>query len=66
MNNLQRVKVIHNPNYKPSGIKSYVYLLRKCKYTLVSFPPWVYFVNFRFCLPALEFDWLAEDDTDAS
>jgi len=29
MNKLQRVKVIHNPNYKPSGIKSYVYLLRK-------------------------------------
>ncbi|XTI91470.1 acid protease [Cenococcum geophilum] len=29
MNNLQRIKVIHNPNYKPSGIKSYVYLLRK-------------------------------------
>lgn len=29
MNNLQRVKVIHNPNYKPSGIKSYVYLLKK-------------------------------------
>jgi hypothetical protein len=47
MNNLQRVKVIHNPNYKPSGIKSYVYLLRKCKYALVSFPPWVYFVKFR-------------------
>ena len=39
MNNLQRVKVIHNPNYKPSGIKSYVYLLRKCKYALVSLPP---------------------------
>ncbi|OCL15005.1 acid protease [Glonium stellatum] len=29
MNNLQRVKVIHNPNYKPSGMKSYVYLLNK-------------------------------------
>jgi hypothetical protein len=27
--NLSRVKLIHNPNYQRSGIKSYVYLLRK-------------------------------------
>jgi hypothetical protein len=29
MNNLSRVKLIHNPKYRRSGIKSYVYLLRK-------------------------------------
>lgn len=29
--NLSRVKLISNPNYTKSGIKSYVYLLHKCK-----------------------------------
>jgi len=27
----QKVKVIHNKKYKPSGIKSYVWLMDKCK-----------------------------------
>ena len=29
--NLSRIARIPNKNYKPSGIKSYVYALRKCK-----------------------------------
>jgi len=28
---LSRVRLIKNPNYKASGIKSYVYLLKKCE-----------------------------------
>jgi len=33
MNNLTRIQVIKNPNYKPAGLKSYAYLLNKCKST---------------------------------
>ena len=29
---LTRVKLIHNPNYVRNGIKSYVSLMKKCKF----------------------------------
>ena len=31
--NLQKIKLLHNKNYQPSGLKSYVYLLNKYKFT---------------------------------
>lgn len=36
---LSKIKLIHNPNYAASGIKSYVYLLRKCMFSGLVFAP---------------------------
>ncbi|TIA42127.1 acid protease [Aureobasidium pullulans] len=41
--NLSRVKLIHNPNYQRSGLKSYVYLLRK--YNFVPTLDGPYFIS---------------------
>ncbi|OCK73127.1 aspartic proteinase precursor [Lepidopterella palustris CBS 459.81] len=45
MNNLTRVKVIHNPNYKPSGIKSYLHLLKKYQFTTTLGGPYFFLVE---------------------
>ena len=41
--NLSRIKLVHNPKYKRSGLKSYVYLLRKYNITPSKDGP--YFVD---------------------
>jgi len=41
--NLHRVKLIHNPKYQHSGLKSYVYLLRKYNFAPTLEGP--YFVS---------------------
>ena len=38
---LHRLKIIHNPNYKPSGTKSYVSLLKKYRFTPTLDGPYV-------------------------
>ena len=38
---LHRIKIIHNPKYQPSGLKSYVSLLKKYRFTTTLDGPYV-------------------------
>lgn len=54
---LQRIKRVHNPNYKPSGPKSYVYLLRKYNFCPTMEGP--YYMGSKVQEPKQKWSFLA-------